>query len=829
MVAFQSSISAIGNCVSSYACITAWLSDVLSSPQFNAAITHWLLFVPVLFVWSVYYFDILRSVGIRYFLTELPHHYEMQDGEHFLLRQVRLLRASPSFWTHFFLSLYIALFWIIALRREIDSEDIRVESVLDLHLTQVVYWTLVVSFLIYLAHFVKIRRARRRDQNQLQATIKGSLAGQKFVPLRSLASYLGELIRVFAAIAAAYFALVFAFASGLIAVINCAAKGVALIAFNLTEGVRPHVSFADELLAGIFFYVIAYAVVLLLAFAIVRLKVVGVIYLLAFFFVFMAIYAGFAFIGEQWHLPAIVIAVIYLAFIFHRRARPGKGELTFDGILQPSPDGAHLINPYDLPRDERLDPTVDDAGAIPQNNELVDIIPALAAWKQKAAELQEGDKPKMVLVGTSGGASLAAYWTGLVLDGLAGSSIKGIVQAIRVVAGASGGMVGAGYFTGMAPQIKTGGEWQQEEHSVVKKMIDDSIAYQRKKIYNRPIPRDLLTQVFGQLVMHDILSIFFPWVPKWGVLDADRGKTLQKQFKSLGVNRADLQQQPETTGDEWSPSFGDFMPEERDGTRPSLVFSPMLVETGVPMFLSNLNLTSIRDERKNASSGSVAFFDVFTHSLGSFHIATAIRMSATFPYLSPAVSLPTKYSRRVVDAGYYDNFGVNFIGQFLLNPEVRAWLIKNTSGVAVIQIRAFPKEEGKKASLLSRTFHFLTTPVQGTLKARTSMMSTRNDQLLRNVQKIYNEQAAPKATAQRRALSLPGTDPTAIVDSGRGFLRSYIFTNYDEKVSLNWYLPESEFRSLQRQIENHAAPAAKETAADVIARMADEWDQDWAD
>ena len=34
-------------------------------------------------------------------------------------------------------------------------------------------------------------------------------------------------------------------------------------------------------------------------------------------------------------------------------------------------------------------------------------------------------------------------------------------------------------------------------------------------------------------------------------------------------------------------------------------------------------------------------------------------MNASFPYISPAVSLPVDPPRRVVDAAYYDNYGVN--------------------------------------------------------------------------------------------------------------------------------------------------------------------------
>ena len=87
-----------------------------------------------------------------------------------------------------------------------------------------------------------------------------------------------------------------------------------------------------------------------------------------------------------------------------------------------------------------------------------------------------------------------------------------------------------------------------------------------------------------------------------------------------------------------------------------------VVETGQPLVISNLDLTFLpRFDRREAMS----FFNMCPCSHGSFNLANAARMNATFPLISPAVSLPTVPERRVVDAGFYDNYGVSLAAAYL--------------------------------------------------------------------------------------------------------------------------------------------------------------------
>src|SRR4029079_16355655 len=76
-------------------------------------------------------------------------------------------------------------------------------------------------------------------------------------------------------------------------------------------------------------------------------------------------------------------------------------------------------------------------------------------------------------------------------------------------------------------------------------------------------------------------------------------------------------------------------------------------------------------------------------STANLSIASIARMSASFPYVTPASELPTYPHRHVVDAGYWDNYGVAVAVSWL--SENLECIAKETSGVALIQIRDMDK------------------------------------------------------------------------------------------------------------------------------------------
>jgi len=406
---------------------------------------------------------------------------------------------------------------------------------------------------------------------------------------------------------------------------------------------------------------------------------------------------------------------------------------------------------------------------------MVDPLAALEAWHARVSAHQ-GDKPKLVLVATSGGAYRASFWTALVLDRLFGldgaGELAGFRDNIRLITGASGGMVAGGYLAALADVQGTA------PASIVAAMERDILAaqdlggtavpgYPYPTRY--PIPRDSLSAVAQQLVQRDIPGLLWPFPQR-----TDRGTVLEDQWTSL------------------DRPFSALMAGEAAGWRPSIVFSPMLVETGQPLLIGNLDMEQIRED---IYGETVAFFDWFPGSRDHFKVKTAVRLNASFPYVAPAAALPTRPYRRVVDAGYYDNYGVDIAVAYLSRPRLRDWIIANCSGVALIEIRAFPfpLPEDERPGWLARGFQWLTTPLEGLLIARGSTMRFHNRQGVRRLRDAYRE------------------------ITGRDFVVNTIF-EVSSKTSMSWYLPGRELDEMRAALDHPVN-------ADATQRLLGFWSQ----
>ena len=124
----------------------------------------------------------------------------------------------------------------------------------------------------------------------------------------------------------------------------------------------------------------------------------------------------------------------------------------------------------------------------------------------------------------------------------------------------------------------------------------------------------------------------------------------------------------------WNMTFKELAEGERDRWRPSLVYSPMLVEDEPRILIGNVDLAPVTTSFGNYvtstelylySQSAFEFFKLIPTSEQQFRLATAARIGASFPYFSPAGVLPTHPRRRVVDAGYFDNYGVTLAANWL--------------------------------------------------------------------------------------------------------------------------------------------------------------------
>jgi hypothetical protein len=437
-----------------------------------------------------------------------------------------------------------------------------------------------------------------------------------------------------------------------------------------------------------------------------------------------------------------------------------------------------------------------------------------ARWRNKRYRSEQAAadavQPKLVLVTVSGGGIRSAVWSAVVLRQLE-QKIPEFPYHVRLVTGASGGMLGAGYYVAslLPPDVKNPSAPAAHVRGL------DAVVNDLASNFLAPVAKEM---VFG-----DLPKMLLPLTQPW-----DRGQMLEQAWiRRTGYLDSVL-----------GLRFRDLAGGELAGWRPSLVFTPMIVEDGRRLLISNLNLdfaprnlgpVLIPENANKLTRGAksqnapaeeaidlyslsaVEFFRLFPRA-DDFRLSTAIRMSAAFPLVTPAVSLPTNPPRRVVDAGYYDNYGVNLASLWIFQN--RGWLVESTSGVVLIQIRdsqgervrrelngetgmasgstglpGWLRQRGMNPWLVDRASEVLgriglgtqwiTSPLDGFMSARQSITSFRNDEQLEALGNVISE-ARLKAGKENEA----------------DFLTSVVF-ECPKEVSVSWAITRQEAKDIE--------------------------------
>ena len=127
-----------------------------------------------------------------------------------------------------------------------------------------------------------------------------------------------------------------------------------------------------------------------------------------------------------------------------------------------------------------------------------------------------------------------------------------------------------------------------------------------------------------------------------------------------------------------------------------MILTPTIVNDGRKLYIAARPVTFMNQDLKNFSGyalakvGGVDFQRLFEkHDGKNLRFLSALRMSATFPYITPNTTLPTEPAVSIMDAGISDNFGLSDAVRFLY--AYRQWIAENTSGVVFVSIRDSPK------------------------------------------------------------------------------------------------------------------------------------------
>jgi hypothetical protein len=477
--------------------------------------------------------------------------------------------------------------------------------------------------------------------------------------------------------------------------------------------------------------------------ALMSLLGVGVIYLLHFLDVTLPVFvvlglmlgvlnAGLGLIaytapGAQYLVLITLVALGYLANL----SKESDYKLSFPGLQNQSRIDLQNEDYFALLENQA-------AGTVPQPS-LIDSEQPLREMKRRWQLVHPKQKPKIVLIATSGGGIRAAVWTGVVLEGLERELGRDFLGQIRLFTGASGGMVGGGFYVAS----------QDEEL----KTLDPEDARIGLGKYSSLLSKESLRHPVQTMLLRDFPSIFIPGSVSW-----DRGREMERiwEWRTQDINGKSP----------FAKTFASLRTKEERGEIPSLIYSPMMVEDARRLFVSNLDLRDLTlfdgpilgkpvGHPKVKGLGSdllsvagVELFRLFPGLENEFRIDTAARMSASFPVVSPGVSLPTNPPRRLVDAGYFDNFGVDVAGLWMLRHEQA--IRDNTSGVVLIEIRAYRNsymrthfqdrdKEPRNRDPLVGSLEFLSTPIEAILNHRERSPLYRNDALIGLLHKRFND------------------------------------------------------------------------------------------
>ena len=311
----------------------------------------------------------------------------------------------------------------------------------------------------------------------------------------------------------------------------------------------------------------------------------------------------------------------------------------------------------------------------PQNvqEDMANTIAILDNWKKTVAHEQEG-KPKMVLFMVSGGGLKSAVWSMQVMRYADSLSNGRLMDYTTLIAGASGGLIGSAYYRELYLRKLRGAPIDPNDP----KYVDN-------------VGRDLLNSVTFTIASNDL---FLPWIKFEAggyTYVKDRGYAFERQLNENveGVFNG------KSVSDYWLP--------EQWAQIPMMFITPSIVNDGRRMVISPHGVSymmaapiAIRNPN-SVEIDAVDFGRLFEEQDGSnLLVSSALRMNATFPYILPNVYLPTQPNIELMDAGFRDDFGLKSAIRFL--HVFKDWIRKNTSGVVLVQVRAFDRERKVPAS-----------------------------------------------------------------------------------------------------------------------------------
>jgi hypothetical protein len=298
-------------------------------------------------------------------------------------------------------------------------------------------------------------------------------------------------------------------------------------------------------------------------------------------------------------------------------------------------------------------------------------------------------KPKMVLLMVSGGGLRSCVFTFRTMA-LVDSTFNGeFMHQTALITGSSGGMISASYY--------------RELYLNHCDSLEQSNAHSGKK-FELNIGKDMLNSTGFSAVVADLFLNMQQFSDNRYRYVKDRAYAWEEQLN-------------ENTGGVFRKRLGEYRLPEQQAKIPMLILSPTIINDGRALYMSPQPVSYLLHNHTATDSGykaipnGVEFSRYFKkYDADNLLFSSALRMNSAFPYIMPAVSLPSDPAMEVMDAGIRDNFGITNSVQFLYT--FKDWIAENTSGVVFMQIRDTHKSLSVEDNSIKTIVEKLTSPMR---------------------------------------------------------------------------------------------------------------------
>ncbi len=408
----------------------------------------------------------------------------------------------------------------------------------------------------------------------------------------------------------------------------------------------------------------------------------------------------------------------------------------------------------------------------------------LKRWRDK---FDSKSPPKLIIISASGGGQRAALWSMKSLQAADSVTNGRLFKHAALITGSSGGVIGASYYRELVLQ-KAQGEPLDLNNS---RYLDN-------------ISKDNLNSIIFSLLVSDLFIRYQSFEYGGFRYKKDRGYAFEQQ---LNKNTEYVLDKP----------LAAYRVPEQQALIPMLFIAPTIINDGRKLFISPQSVSYMASssvygkDTLNPEIKGIDFQRFFQQQKASnLRFLSALRLGASFPYITPNVTLPSDPPMEIMDSGISDNFGISDALHFLY--VFKDWIAENTSGVVIVAIRDSEDDEPIEKNVSTSFFQRIFTPISSVYNNLGNIQDINNDNLLEQAHSWFNNDISCIEFEYVSRSIFEHTPEEADAHTDKQIKDEAI-----ERASLNWRLTSREKRNIQRNFYSEQNRKSLSDLRDILS------------